>query len=160
MDLTFDIKDTEGNHLIVALSSYDTNNIRALTSDSRVLALEFYDVSLFRKSGDSYVGIKILYEVINILAKFLKENKNAVLSFYCDPVADIKRSHIEIPPQQYRSLLFTRMFDVYIKRHKEDFINHVIEIEDNTSVQYAHFICRKEHLNLLTIIHTAIVEDK
>lgn len=151
MDISFDIKSGEGNQIKVALSYYDSESIRIFSSDSLALTLVFYDVTLVRESGTGYVGYKILFAVSDILARFLNENEDAVLCFYCDDLTDVKRgrTHLGISPQEYRSRLFSNMFDKYIKTyHQSAFINHCVTIEDPDNPQnsrFAHFICRKEH---------------
>lgn len=56
MDLSFDIKNSEGDHIMVALSYYDAETVSIITTDPRSLSLIFYDVTLIRKSGDGYIG--------------------------------------------------------------------------------------------------------
>lgn len=149
MDLSFDIKNTEGDHIMVALSYYDYDTVNVFSSDPLTLTLVFYDVTLVRKAGDGYVGYKVLFAVSDTLAKFMEENEDAVLCFYCDAATEVRRNHGNMLPQEYRSRLFSRMFDMYVKsHHKSDFINHRVEIEDPNNPnnrQFAHFICRKEH---------------
>ncbi|MDE6716064.1 MAG: hypothetical protein K2J74_06245, partial [Muribaculaceae bacterium] len=69
---------------MVALSYYDSENVQLFTNDPLTLSLIFYDVTLVRKSGDGYVGYKILFKISDILARFMEENDDAVLCFYCD----------------------------------------------------------------------------
>lgn len=149
MDLSYDIINTEGDHIMVALSYYDYDAIKLFSSDPLTLTLVFYDVTLVRKAGDNYVGYKMLFAVSDILAKFLDENEDAVLCFYCDADTDVRRNHGDLLPQEYRSRLFSRMFEMYVKTHKmTGFINHRVEMEDPKNPdkrQYAHFICRKEY---------------
>lgn len=149
MDLSFDIMNTEGDHIMVALSYYDYETVEVLSSDPLSLTLVFYDVTLVRKAGNGYVDYKILHAVSDILGKFMNENEDAVLCFYCDADTDVRRNHGEMLPQEYRSRLFSRMFEMYVKSHKmSGFINHRVEMEDpdnRDNKQYAHFICRKEH---------------
>lgn len=149
MDLSFDIINSKGDHLMVALSYYDSETIRYFSSDLQTLTLVFYDVTLIRKSGEGYVGYKVLYAVSDILAKFIEENSDAVLCFYCDAATDVRRNHKNMLPQEYRSKLFSRMYDKYTKSHHlTTLINHQVEIEDPKNPdnrQYAHFICRREY---------------
>lgn len=151
MDLSFDIKNPEGDHIMVALSYYDCETVKEFSSDPLTLTLVFYDVTLIRKAGDGYVGYKVLFAISDALAKFMDENEDAVLCFYCDSDTDVRRNHGNMLPQEYRSNLFSRMFEMYVKSHKKfAFINHRIEIEDpnnSENRQFAHFICRKEHEN-------------
>lgn len=156
MDLSFDIMNTEGDHIMVALSYYDYETVKVFSSDTSTLTLVFYDVTLVRKAGDGYVGSKVLFAVSDALAKFMDENDDAVLCFYCDADTDVRRNHGNMLPQEYRSKLFSRMFDMYVKSHgKSGLINHRVEIEDSNNSdnkQYAHFICRKEHKHAVASI--------
>lgn len=134
---------------MVALSYYDIATLSSVTSDPSILTLVFYDVTLIRKSGSEYVGYNMLFAVSDILANFLSENDDAVLCFYCDSNTDVRRNHNKMLPQEYRSRLFSRMFDLYTKSHKlSTLVNHCVEIEDPENPQnrqFAHFICRLEH---------------
>lgn len=149
MDISFDIKNTTGDHIMVALSYYDAESISVFSSDPQILTLEFYDVTLVRKTGSNFVGYNVLAAVTDVLGRFMEENEGAVLCFYCDADTDVRRSHLELFPQEYRSRLFTRLFELYARSHKYcSLINHVVEIEDTYKTdkrQFAHFICRKEH---------------
>lgn len=149
MDLSFDIINSEGDHIMVALSYYDSETVRIFSTDPLTLTLVFYDVTLIRRAGERYVGYKVLFAISDTLAKFMEENEDAVLCFYCDASTDVRRNHENMLPQEYRSRLFSRMFELYVKSHKmSELINHRVEIEDPdnpTNRQFAHFICRKEH---------------
>jgi len=162
MDLSFDIKNTKGDHIMVALSYYDAESVRVFTSDPLILTLIFYDVTLVRKSGEGYVGNEVLFAVSDILAKFMEENEDAVLCFYCDANTDLQRHHTNLLPQEYRSRLFSRMFERYMKAHKlSGFINHRLKIEDPDNIQnkqFAHFICREEHKEAVMAIGSLLME--
>jgi len=151
MDISFDIKNAEGDQIMVALSYYDTETTSIFTSDPLALTLVFYDVTLVRISGEGYVGFRTLSAISDVLARFMHDNEDAVLCFYCDSLTDVKRSHKDLVPQEYRSKLFSKMFDLYIRSHKlSDFVNHRVEIKDSENPQnsqYAHFICRTKHSN-------------
>lgn len=162
MDLSFDILSTEGDHIVVALSYYDYETVKIFSSDPLTLTLVFYDVTLVRRSGAGYVGYKVLFAVSDILARFMYENDDAVLCFYCDADTDVRRNHGDMLPQEYRSRLFSRMFEQYVKSHKNSgFINHRVEMEDPSNPdnrQYAHFICRKEHEGAVAEIGQILME--
>ena len=149
MDISFEIRDKWGNQLKVALSYYDAEILHAFTSDAYVLTLTFYDVTLVREGGVGYVGYKMLSTVSGILFRFLEDNEDAVLCFYCDSATDVNRKRREIPPQEYRSALFSRMFEEYVLSHNiSEYVNHCVVVEDTDNSwnsQYAHFICRKCH---------------
>ena len=149
MDISFDIKSAEGDLIRVALSYYDAESVGMFSSNPSILSLVFYDVTLIRVDGDKYIGYKILSAVSDTLARFLNENEDAVLCFYCDDQTDVARNHKDISPQEYRSRLFSGMFDRYMKFNNElAFVNRCVKIEDSddsNKSRFAHFICRKEH---------------
>lgn len=149
MDLSFEIKNTEGDHIMVALSYYDADVVMAITPNPIALSLMFYDVTLRRESGGGYVGYKMLSTISDTLARFMNDNEDMILCFYCDATLDVKRHHDSMLPQEYRSRLFSRMFDMYVQSHHLiDLINICIKTEDSNNPQnkqFAHFICRKQH---------------
>lgn len=134
---------------MVALSYYDNETVRIVSENPLALTLVFYDVTLIRKAGHGYVGYKVLFSVSDVLGKFMDENEDAVLCFYCDADTDVRRNHRAMPPQEYRSRLFSRMFDMYVKsRGLSGLENLRVEMEepgDPANRRYAHFICREEH---------------
>ena len=162
MDLSFDIRNTKGDQIKVALSYYDLNTIRVLSDNPMTLGLCFYDITLIRESGDDYVDYTMLSTVSDTLAKFLSENENTVLCFYCDANSEVKRNHTNISPQEYRSRLFSKMFEKYTMSHQtHDFVNHRVKIEvddDLLHSQFAHFICRKEHECAVTEIGQILMQ--
>lgn len=162
IDLSFEIYNDRGDQVTVALSYYDTEAVRIFTSDPLTLTLVFYDITLVRTGGDSYVGKDILFAISDTLARFLGENPDAVLCFYCDSLTDVRKHHSGMTPQQYRSRLFSRMFERWMSTHGQmDFMNHVVAIEDDTDPrnwQYAHFICRREHRHAVMALDEMLME--
>ena len=153
MDLSFDIQNNKGDQVRVALSYYDTESLQSLSEDPYVLALVFYDVTLVRIWGEDTVGIKTLTAICDVLFRFMNDNDNAVLCFYCDDVNEVTRHHMELTPQEYRSRLFSRMFDMYIKsKHITDMVNYVVEIDDNGTPRFAHFITSERHLYAVKLL--------
>lgn len=149
MDISFDIINSGGDRIRVALSYYDSESIRVFSSDPLTLTLVFYDVTLTRVEGNGYVGYKVLFAVSDTLANFMSENDDAVLCFYCDASTDVRRNHSDMLPQEYRSHLFSRMFEMYTRSHNiTGLINHRVEVDDPNNErnrQFAHFICKKDY---------------
>lgn len=159
MDISFDIKNQKGDHIKVALSYYDIGSLQAFTDDLSILSLVFYDVTLVRVAGKGYVGYRTPYVISDTLARFLNENEDGVLCFYCDSRTDILRKDLTVSPQEYRSKLFSRMFDHYIHENGlVDYINHCVKVEDGTDTQFAHFICRETHRNAVEEIGKILKE--
>ena len=160
MDVSFDLYNIKGDHILVSLSSYDPTSMAAITDDPRIQDLCFYDVSLVRKGGYGIVGYNILMRIASILADFLKENERAILCFYCDGATELERHHKNIPPQQYRSMLFSKMYDMYVHKYRvEGIVNYPIVIaeKDPWKSQYAHFICREIHLGMIHSLKDSLI---
>lgn len=159
MDISFDIYNDKGDQIRIALSYYDIESLQAFTNDPLTLSLVFYDVTLVRISGEDTVGYKTLKTICDVLFRFMKENDNVVLCFYCDDLTDVVRHHIELTPQEYRSRLFSRMFDMYIKT--EDVIgivNYGIKIVDDGTPRYAHFITPEKYLPAVRLLGNIIMD--
>lgn len=160
MELSIDIDNGKGDKLKVALSCYNSNLVKLVTPPDNTIDFEVYDVSLLRESGSGFVGYKSLNAASDFLSKFMAENDNAILTFYCDPSSDVHRSHMEIPPQEYRSRLFTRMFDNYTRKHPSQLINHVVVIDADEKPQFVHFICRENQIKDVLTIKSGLMQDK
>ncbi len=159
MDISFDIYNDKGDQVRVALSYYDTEILQAFTNDSLTLTLVFYDVTLVRISGNQTLGIQTLQAISDVLFRFMSENDNVVLCFYCDDLTDVVRHHKELTPQEYRSRLFSRMFDKYVQANDiTDIVNYGIRIEDNNSPRFAHFITPVKYLSAVKILGEIIME--
>lgn len=159
MDITFDIHNGKGDQVRVALAYYGTEIMQVFTDDPLILTLEFYDVTLVRISGDKPVGIKTLKAICEILSRFMNENETAVLCFYCDDLTEVPRNHPELTPQEYRSRLFSRMFDMHVHNNSiSGVINYVIKIEEDTKPRFAHFITPEKYLPEVKLLEKLIRE--
>lgn len=157
MDINFEINNIKGDQILVALSLYDTEIIYAVTQRADAMMLDFYDVTLVRKRGSGNVGIRTLNTISGILARFLIENPDSVLSFVCDRDTDTDRSHISLSPQEFRSQLFTRMFQLYESRYGNgEFENIKIQVGEGKECNIAHFICHTSHTDTIAEIGTIL----
>ncbi|MCI8999182.1 MAG: hypothetical protein HFJ95_09365 [Muribaculaceae bacterium] len=159
MDISFDIYNDKGDQIRVALSYYDTESLQAFTSDPLTLTLVFYDVALVRVVGEEPVGVKTLMAICDVLFKFMNDNDTAVLCFYCDDLTEVPRNHKNLMPQEYRSRLFSCMFDMYVKANGiSNIINYGIKIEDNNIPRFAHFITQEKYLPAVKLLGNIIME--
>lgn len=159
MDLSFDIHNDKGDQVRVALSYYDNECLQAFTNDPLTLTLIFYDVTLVRISGTETIGFKTLKAICDVLFRFMNENDTAILCFYCDDLTDVPRHHMEITPQEYRSRLFSRMFDMYVSTNDiTGIINYRIKIEDVANPRFAHFITPEKYLPAVKLLGEIIME--
>jgi len=114
---------------------------------------------LIRVSGENSIGVKTLNAICDVLYRFLKDNEDAILCFYCDDLTEVKCSHMELTPQEYRSCLFSRMFDMYVRDNGiDDMINYVIHIEDRDTPRFAHFITPRRYLQTVSVLGDVIMD--
>lgn len=104
-------------------------------------------VDLRRVSGNNVTGHEVLAAIEATIAEFFAEHDNAILCYYCDFVNAIPHtSKNSMPPQEYRSRLFDKMFQRYIKQHAiSDVRLSVIEINGPNEKYYFHVIYREAH---------------
>ncbi len=161
MDLSFEIDNGKGDIIMVSLSSYDTEVLLNFTCNPNILTLDFYDVSIFRVKGVGKLGYGALSKVSEILASFLNENKTAVLCFMCDEQSDVERRHTELLPQEYRSDLFSHMFEAYVKKHGIEnlYVNQKIVSYYRGYPTIGHFITPTEYLKEIIEVSN-ILNDK
>lgn len=101
----------------------------------------------------------MLKAICDVLFRFMNDNETAVLCFYCDDLTDVTRHHIELTPQEYRSRLFSRMFDMYIRANDIiDIVNYGIKIEDGDTPRFAHFITPEKYLPAVKLLGNTIME--
>ncbi len=159
MDISFNIYNDKGDQVRVALSYYDTEIMQAFTHDPLTLTLVFYDVTLVRMAGEGIIGVKALTAICDVLFRFMNDNENAVLCFYCDDLTDVARHHTDLTPQEYRSRLFSRMFDMYVKHNNlVGIINYGIKIEDDDCPRFVHFITPERYLPAVKLWGNIIME--
>ena len=80
------------------------------------------------------------------------KGQNVILSFFCDFIHFVP-SNKRIPVQEYRSRLFSAMFDRYVSlRHIHNFCNHVVEVKGVSETFFFHVIYRKEHESFADMI--------
>lgn len=89
----------------------------------------------------------------------MNDNDTAVLCFYCDDVNDVACHHTELTPQEYRSRLFSRMFDMYVKSNDTaGIVNYCIKMEAEGTPRFAHFIAQEKYLSAVKLLGNNIME--
>ena len=163
MDLSFDLKNMTGDHIRVALSDYDRQIVEIFSKDPFIQNLNFYNISLERiKKKSKYVNPVLLYSICEFLLNFIKENPNTIYTYLCDAGSEIERHHSELTPQEYRSNLFSKLFDYYtFSNGITDYLDELIYIPDSADKNkdtYVHFIYNKVHHPRIKEISKIILE--
>lgn len=111
-------------------------------------------VELDRVKGIAPVGHLVLSNIEQVVADAFVHKRNTVICFICDFLSPIPSSKKQIPCQQYRSILFTRMFERYISKHESvmDMTQTVVAIEGTCETYYVHLIARKEQMHYVQLL--------
>lgn len=139
MNVTIPIECQEGHLYLLELNSWKDLPVQ---SDIEVidLALVTNDkISIINNPGT-------LNKIASILFDFLEEN-DVILYFYCSKSSinkSIKKENIS--NQQYRSILFSRMYDRVSTNYPSKYIHKPIILEDpEDGDHYIHLIAKKRH---------------
>ncbi|MBP5703762.1 MAG: hypothetical protein J6X12_03570 [Paludibacteraceae bacterium] len=151
-------RSPEGDVYHIALSEHkeilSTNVIKALEG------VHFVDIELRRLSGTQTANHKILSAIEETIASVFTQKEDIIICYYCDFINPIPRtSKNSMPPQQYRSLLFEKMFLRYIQQKNiKDIFLSVVEVNGINEKYYFHVIYRKSHSFLAKLIGSDIKE--
>ncbi|MBR5747484.1 MAG: hypothetical protein IKY01_01715 [Prevotella sp.] len=117
-------------------------------------------VDLRRLLGNHVTGQKVLSVLAETIADFFLQNENVIICYYCDFLSVIPNtSKNTMPPQEYRSRLFERMFQRYIKLHGIGNIRlSVVEINGINEKYFFHVIYREDHSMLASMIGNDLKE--
>lgn len=107
--------------------------------------IEVVEIGLARVRGQNVTSHYVLSQIEECIADFMDRYQNVVISFFCDFIHFVP-SNKRIPVQEYRSRLFSAMFDRYVSQHHlQNYCNHVVEVEGVSETFFFHVIYRKEH---------------
>ena len=118
-------------------------------------------IDLRRLSGNHVAGQDVLSALANEIAEFFFQNEDVILFYYCDFLNFIPHTTKNtLPPQEYRSRLFERMFQRYVKQHGINKVRlSVVEVNGVNEKYYFHVIYRENHSVLASMIGSNLRED-
>lgn len=158
MVISFDIVAEEGDVYRVLLSSgedafFGSSEIDVLVGQE----VEIIEIDLERLSGCNPASLKTLWEISNSIFRCIKQNDKAVLFYFCDDMNEIPvigKGKEDMWPQEYRSLLFHKMFQRYVMQNhvSEDYVDISVVINEDSRPLYMHFISRSEHVHYVNML--------
>lgn len=139
-------------------------NLYALPDEAqRVLKDREIDVSelmIDRISGKSTTEQDVLHDITGWVADIFASNPNLIIYYSCDdmtpiPARNVNSTNKDLPVNEYRSRLFTHIFDTYMVSHQVSGVSNTPIRLDNyeNGMGYSIFI----HL-IARDIHNDIVE--
>ena len=116
---------------------------------------ELYSLTLERVKGHLPVATSELGTIVKKIEAFVKEHPNAIICYYCDylnSIPSIRKTRLGITAQEYRSLLFTALYQRFCSYHPEyKYSQSVITIESEENY-YIHVIAQARLTPQITLI--------
>lgn len=130
--------------------------------------IDISELMIERISGESTTGQEILHDITAWVAELFASNPNLIIYYSCDDMTPIpsrnkKGENKDMPVNEYRSRLFTHIFDSYMASHLvSGVINTPIQLDNyENGVGYSlffHFIARETHNDIVEMLKEDIRE--
>ena len=152
MEETYSIQTQDGDKYILSVNDADitllSDDIQQMLSDNN---LQIGEIIIERTAGKQYTCYKVLYQIATWLAGIFAQHQGLILFYLCDdmnsiPNRNTKGKNKDLSPQEYRSSLFSKLFEEYKKSHQVKGISdYPIIIEGEGYKQFIHLIARASH---------------
>ena len=168
MEASYSIFQKENEYRIL-LNSVDIESLPEHILN--VLSEREIDISeliIERISGDSTTAQAVLHDITGWVAELFASNPNLIIYYSCDdmtpiPSRNTNSDNRNMPVNEYRSKLFTHIFDTYMASHQvSGVINTPIQLDNyENGVGYSlffHFISRDIHSDIVELLKEDIKE--
>lgn len=126
----------------------------------RAKGIQVVDIELERTKGLRVTSPRVLAKIEECIAEVFFSRQDIMICFFCDFISLVPSMKKKMSVQEYRSRLFSDMFERYIKIHHIDGIrNQVVTVNGVAEDYFAHVIVREEHIHLARIIGEGIQKD-
>lgn len=118
-------------------------------------AVQLYTISLERVQGTRPITPFELGILASKVADFMLGNPDAILCYYCDylnAIPSMRANRPIISRQEYRSLLFSHLFDRYTSSHSADSYTQSIITIDGDENYYIHIVAQRDLSPYMAII--------
>lgn len=142
-----------------------TSEYSGMLSEDAFFALaaegvEVVDVELERTRGVNVTSQKVLSKIADCIADAFIPHSNVIICFFCDFISLLPSMKKRMSVQEYRSKLFSYMFERYVELHHIDGVmNHVVTVKGVAEDYFAHVIYRESHAHLANMISQGIQQD-
>ena len=145
-------RSREGDVYYITLS--EDHNVLSLEAIEALHDVNVVGIELRRLAGRNATGQEVLTAIESTIAEFFVKHENVIICYYCDFVNPIPHtSKNSMPPQEYRSRLFDKMFQRYTHQHDITSARlSVVEINGINEKYYFHVIYREAHSVLASMI--------
>lgn len=168
METSFSISQ-QGSEYRILLSPANINilseEVSSYISDK---GIDISELIIDRVRGDETTEQNVLHNITGRIADLFASNPNLIIYYSCDDMLPIpsrntysKNSHL--PVNEYRSKLFSHIFDTYISSHQVTGVTNTPIRLDNcvNDISYSifiHLIARDKHADIVEMLKDNIKE--
>ena len=130
--------------------------------------VDISELIIERISGESTTAQDVLHDITGWVAQLFASNPNLIIYYSCDDMTPIpsrnkNSENKDMPVNEYRSKLFTHIFDSYMASHQvSGVINTPIRLDNyENGMGYSlffHFIAREIHSDIVEMLKEDIKE--
>jgi hypothetical protein len=140
-------------------------NIQAIISKK---GIDISELIIDRLSGEKVTEQAVLHDITAWVADVFANNPNLIIYYSCDDMMPIpsrnnSSGNRNLPVNEYRSRLFSHIFDTYMSSHQVSGVTNTPIRLDNyeNGVGYSifiHFIARDKHAEIVELLKADIKE--
>lgn len=165
MNYSFSITTSNGDEYRIMLVDADVSmlaqQVRDILGEYKI---DISEIIIDRIKGGESTAQEVLHSITGRIADLFADNGNLILYYSCDdmnpiPSRNMKGANKDLSVQEYRSKLFSHIFDSYMVSHQvSGFSNTPIIINGERYVQYMHLIARIKHQSIVNRIQEDVIE--
>ena len=165
MNYSFSISTKKADEYRIYLVDADisvlADNVKAIIE---LQGIDISEIIIDRVSGGNATSQEVLHAITGRIADLFADHPTLIIYYSCDdmnpiPSRNTKGSNRDISVQEYRSRLFSHIFDTYMNSHRvSGFSNTPIRIKGDGYIQFMHLIARDELLPIVDLIRDDIIE--
>lgn len=125
-------------------------------------SIDIREIIIERVQGGNVTNQRVLHQISNWLAGCFADNPQMILFYQCDdmnPIPSLNSTLSNISVQEYRSKLFSRLFNTYVRsRQVEGIYNFPIRIDGEGYSYFMHIIARESHKDIVSMLRDDILE--
>lgn len=160
MNLSFSYKTEKGDVYRISLENIPTELLSEEVREELGGNVEIVEVILDRLYGDNITDRKTLSLISEKIGRIFIESPNLILYYFCDDLHSVPNQRSSITPQEYRSRLFSAMFERFVKqRELKGVSDSQIYIDAVGWDIYLHLIYRDEHSDYIELLKNYIAEN-
>ena len=157
MNREFYLISDSGDEYTLSLSSDGLNLYDEIRKE---FGIELISIELMRIKGEGFTSRKILAEIENLIADTFEKSPDSILFYYCDFLNPVPSGTKKLLPQEYRSRLFSCMFQRYLLHRDLVGIHEVVvTVDGEDGPYYFHMIARERHLPVVRRIGEKLQQD-